>query len=395
MPRALVQSFFGSSLLSIFLGCASGPSEDGMDPRLKAQRGQARLQMERIIAPSAGSVCYFQTHQFVVAGKTSPATAERIRRYSESQLPAMKPFFTAPTRAVKVYVFETAADLLPYVAPICGAETKVPSSMGFYHDASGSVLCSMQWGLGWLGDLLIRSWLAQDWETWGAQPNPWFQPSFVSMLYNCYRTQDGAFHGLNVVSYYRPQAQRLVEEKRIFPLREFFRDTYDRSKVQGDAIRVQGREFLAYLHSRGLLEKFYHAYRETSSTDRSGIRAIETVLNDTLEQIEKEWLAWLMSADGEIGDSEMAKPFPVLGILIRRNAPGVQVLHACPYSPAIRGGIRDGDLIVEINGIAIPTKEKLVELLNTIRIGALVTVTVIRNGARLQLSVTLDRLIDG
>jgi hypothetical protein len=394
-PRVAAWNLSAAILLTALGGCSSGSNTEPRSANLSAQRDEAHRQMARIVAPAPGTAFYFQTHQFVVAAKTSPATAARIERYIRSQIPAMSRFFAAPTVAVKVYVFDTSDELLKHLPAICGAERKPTSIMGFYDDASASVLCSMQWGLGWLGDLLIRSWLAQDWKTWGASPNPWFQPSFVSMLYNCFRTPDGTFHGLNVVSYYRPQVQRMAGEMRIFPLREFFTDTYDRAKVKGDAIRQQGREFLAFLHSRGLLERFYREYGRTCAADRSGIRAIENVLNGTLESIEKEWLAWLLSADGEIGDSAMARPFPVLGILIRRHVEGVLVLQACPGSPAIRGGIRDGDVIADINGVAIPTKEKLVEFLGSIPIGTAVVVTVVRRGARLPLTVTLDRFIDG
>ncbi|MBI4565558.1 MAG: PDZ domain-containing protein [Planctomycetes bacterium] len=151
------------------------------------------------------------------------------------------------------------------------------------------------------------------------------------------------------------------------PLRKFLTDDYEPPAVD-DPIRVQGRELLAHLHSEGLLIRFYEAYRKDCAEDPSGVRTFEALLGRPLDEIEKAWRKWLMAADGEIGSSAMAKPFPVLGILIQRKRaddaqPGVGVFHACPGTPAERAGLKDGDRILEIDGMPVGDKEELIRFL--------------------------------
>lgn len=61
--------------------------------------------------------------------------------------------------------------------------------MGFYDLLKRSVLASMEWELGWLGDLLLLSFIADDWQD--TKPAKWFGVGFVSMLYNSFRTKNG------------------------------------------------------------------------------------------------------------------------------------------------------------------------------------------------------------
>jgi S1-C subfamily serine protease len=117
-----------------------------------------------------------------------------------------------------------------------------------------------------------------------------------------------------------------------------------------------------------------------------------------LDALDREWRAWLLAADAEIGDSEMARPFPVLGILIAREAdapPGVGVFQVCPGGPAARAGLRDGDRILAIDGVAVETKSDLLAALQAGAYGRSAPVGVERGGARLELAVPMDRYIDG
>ncbi len=359
-------------LLVAAIVCASGCAT----PQAVDVPGARRLDVEHLVITAA----------------TDSKTSERIRRYSRSLVADVGRIFRAPAGPVKVYVFDTKEALATHVDAICRDSQKRPSPMGFYHEPTRSVLCSMQWGLGWLGDLIVRSYLADDWK--GLTPNGWFSKSFVSMLYNSFRTPQGDFEGLNVMSYYRPQVQRMIEAKEILPFARFFRGEYDEAKLPEDFIRKQGREFLSYLHARELLLPFYQEYRKTCAADPSGIRAIETVLGNPLDGVERNWTEWMLAADGEIGDSEMAKPFPVLGILIKRGT-GAVIFLACPGSPAARAGLRAGDRILSVNGVTVDSRDAVVAVLEKLTIGVTVRVQVGHGNRPREVSVLLDRLIDG
>jgi len=61
-------------------------------------------------------------------------------------------------------------------------------------------------------------------------------------------------------------------------------------------------------------------------------------------------------------------------------------------SPAARAGIRQGDVIVSLEGEPIETVEDLYAALRDFKPGQSVTVTVVRDGKRRDVDVTLGRL---
>ena len=67
---------------------------------------------------------------------------------------------------------------------------------------------------------------------------------------------------------------------------------------------------------------------------------------------------------------------------------GVRVLEVTPNSPAQRAGIREGDIVVALDGAGIATLSDLQRALGSGRIGASTLVTTIRRGERVVHSVT-------
>lgn len=379
-------------------GCAAAPEPAAAST---PDRSRALWAQMREALGDAGDSGVHQTHGSLhLWVNTDARTADRIDRFVHALLEQIGPWFGTPDRPVQVFVFETQEALAPHLPAILGDAAPAQANMGRYDDGDRIVTCSMQWGLGWLGDLCLRALYAGDWRAPSPQPNRWFPVAMQSILYNCFRTPDGTFRGLNVASYYRPQAQLLKDEGRLIPLERFLRDDYDAATLVDDALRVQGREFLAWLLSQGKLRAFYAEYRRTCGDDPSGVQALERVLGRDIGALAAQWEAWLMAADGEIGDSEMAKPFPVLGILISRPAPGdnagvATVYAVCPGGPAARDGIQAGDYIVSIDGTFTSSRERLLEILQAGAFGRTATLRVRRRGELQDVEVTLDRLIDG
>jgi S1-C subfamily serine protease len=69
---------------------------------------------------------------------------------------------------------------------------------------------------------------------------------------------------------------------------------------------------------------------------------------------------------------------------------GVLVFDVTPGAAAARGGVQPGDVIVEFDGAAVETVEDLYAQLRTKRPGEQATLTVARQGAETELTVTLD-----
>lgn len=374
-------------LLAAIAGCTAPDSA-----------GAARARMERILAGATEEVRHLRTGPFLLAVHAEPATASRVERFAVTLSAGLSPFFPGDHEPIQVFVFEKRPQFTRLLAEIRETPGPHAETMGAYHPPTRSVVCSLEWGLGWLGDLMVRALLDDDWRAKAVRANGWFPQGFVSMLYNCFRTPDGRFMGLNVVSYYRPQVQHMAAEGKLLPLRRLLSGDYDEAALEEDAVRKQAREFLAWIHAQGRLADFYREFRRDAPADPSGRSTVERMTGRSLDEVERDWLAWLLSSDGEIGASAMGKVFPVLGVLMKRAAaedpPGVVVVPV-EHSPALRAGLRSRDRILRLDDTPTPTAEALVAALAESPYGASVRLKIVRDGAEHELTVVLDRTIDG
>jgi S1-C subfamily serine protease len=69
---------------------------------------------------------------------------------------------------------------------------------------------------------------------------------------------------------------------------------------------------------------------------------------------------------------------------------GVRVLEVTPGSPASRAGLRGGDILVFLDGAAVPTLSALQRLLTADRVGRAMPAIVIRRGERVELTISAD-----
>ena len=69
-------------------------------------------------------------------------------------------------------------------------------------------------------------------------------------------------------------------------------------------------------------------------------------------------------------------------------ASGVLVISVAPGSPAARAGLREGDVMVEFNGQALPSIDALHKLLTSGQISVESRLTIIRGTEKLTLAIT-------
>jgi S1-C subfamily serine protease len=74
---------------------------------------------------------------------------------------------------------------------------------------------------------------------------------------------------------------------------------------------------------------------------------------------------------------------------------GVLIQGTQPDSPAEMADLRAGDLIVEIDGRPIANLDRLGQVLDRARPGELLTITILRGAARMDVKATLARPPDG
>jgi serine protease Do len=77
---------------------------------------------------------------------------------------------------------------------------------------------------------------------------------------------------------------------------------------------------------------------------------------------------------------------------IPENQQGALISGIAPNSPAVRAGLRDGDIIVEIEGKAITSARELSLEVARRGPGTRVRIDILRNGRRQELNATLAEL---
>jgi S1-C subfamily serine protease len=70
------------------------------------------------------------------------------------------------------------------------------------------------------------------------------------------------------------------------------------------------------------------------------------------------------------------------------DAPGLRVAGTTAGGPAAEAGLRGGDIIVELAGMPVGNIYEFTAALDRLRIGQTVPIVVLREGARVTLSIT-------
>lgn len=95
--------------------------------------------------------------------------------------------------------------------------------------------------------------------------------------------------------------------------------------------------------------------------------------------------AWL-----GLGSATISLP-PALGQRLEQET-GLRVVEVVPDSPASRAGVRIGDVVISANGVKVLTAQDLQKLMLTLRAGSPLSVTLIRNGALVDVVASLSEL---
>ncbi len=101
--------------------------------------------------------------------------------------------------------------------------------------------------------------------------------------------------------------------------------------------------------------------------------------------------SWERLAKGETWGGDPPRGGPMLGISGESHEKGCQVLNVFAGSAAAKAGLRVDDIITELSGENVTGIEGLQSLVAKHKVGEEVTLTVLRDGRRLQLKANLDK----
>jgi len=187
--------------------------------------------------------------------------------------------------------------------------------------------------------------------------------------------------------------QRTIAAGRCIPLDKFV--NYSHLQYMGNAsvCYAQSRYIMFYLWKHNLLDKFYKLYvEEEYKKDKTGRSALEKVLGKKLEEFQKEWEEWVKGQKVEI--KRVAKGGPFMGIGLAAAAGGIQVLRVVPGGPADKAGIKEGDLIISIDGEPVKTRDRLIEILKKHKPGDVIELEVLRRDEKMKIKLELGRRED-
>jgi hypothetical protein len=145
-----------------------------------------------------------------------------------------------------------------------------------------------------------------------------------------------------------------------------------------------------YLRERGVLRKFYDAYKATYDADPTGAAALQRATDQTLEEFEAAWKQWLLGRGADLpgrGNSFF------LGVRLRRDQDKLTIADVHEGGPAEAAGLLAGDVLVSINDNPVRDYAAIRPAIGAYAPGKTVTVRVLRDGKEVDVALKLARSV--
>jgi hypothetical protein len=198
----------------------------------------------------------------------------------------------------------------------------------------------------------------------------------LATLFESSKLVDGAAeplpnHRANVI-------RSILRRKATIPWSEFFKLSHSQYMKKSALAYPQGRYIFMYLYERGLLRKWYDAYTSGYEDDRTGAKAIEKVMGKSLDKVEADWLVWA----GKLKDVPLrvVARQAYIGVQLARQVDGLRIMRVVPGSAADRAGLKNGDVIVKLDGRRMADMGELLRTVTSHKVGDKVKIEFRRGG---------------
>ncbi len=186
--------------------------------------------------------------------------------------------------------------------------------------------------------------------------------------------------------------KRALAAGKCIPLEKFFKLSHQQFMMNAGLCYSECRYVMYYLWRKKLLASFYRTYCKNYKDDKTGVKAIEEVSGKKIDEFEKEWKEWV--AEQEFKMPRVAKGGPFMGIMSNPAAGGLQVMRLVPDSPASKAGLKEGDIIMKVDGEKVGSHEKLVGILRRHKPGDVLKLEVLRGEETKEMELTLGERKD-
>lgn len=233
---------------------------------------------------------------FVLAGDGSPQQLATYRDQTvlgAARALAAQFFKTPPDEPILILLFETEA---PYkrLAKKWFNDDDVPH-YGFYRHHDRAMLMNVSTGTGTLVHELTHALIAPDFPT---VPD-WFNEGLASLYEQCQYGPGGrSIRGLP--NWRLPALQKAIKDGTLRSLPEMIGDDDFRNDDRVGINYAEARYLMFYLQEKGLLQKYYVAFRDGAKKDPTGLETLKTIIApQKIEAFEKQWRAWVMTVKFE------------------------------------------------------------------------------------------------
>ena len=212
----------------------------------------------------------------------------------------------------------------------------------------------------------------------------WLMEGFASM-YESSEVVDG--HVVPKVNHRLFELQREVREKKHLAFDKMMRLEHRQFTSHQYA---QANYMCMYLHSTGRLPQWYAAYNDGFAADSSGVAATEKIYGKKIEEVEKDWVAWVLKL--EPPPMMLGPGAPCLGIGAAQLPDAVEIARIAPEGAAAMADLAVGDALIRIGGERTIETEDLVLAVGHHKVGDAVKVEYRRNGEYRETTATLTSL---
>jgi hypothetical protein len=228
---------------------------------------------------------------FLILANCSEAEFERIKKWTirDCMDAFNKDFFeTKPTHRYTVYLFKDDRTYRHFAKKLWN-DTDI-SKFGYYKPSIKALVVNIDTGTGTLVHEMVHALMEADFPDSPA----WFNEGMGSLFEHCRieENERGHIHGL--MNWRFPALREALEKGKIAPLSEVLATS--RSQFYGERREhyyAMARYLCMFGQQKGVLPKFYKKFRDNYKEDPTGKKFLEEVFGKKLEEIEKDWHAWL------------------------------------------------------------------------------------------------------
>ncbi len=194
-----------------------------------------------------------------------------------------KDYFTKdPAKILDIWLFRDSASYEENNVKLF--ESKPTTPFGFYSERHGALVMNISTGGGTLVHEIVHPFMASNFP----ECPSWFNEGLAS-LYEQSSERDG--HIIGLTNWRLAGLQKAIKAGKV-PSFETLCGTSTREFYDEDpgSNYSQARYLCYYLQERGLLTKYYHAFRQDAATDRTGYKTLLSILDeDDPAGFKKRW----------------------------------------------------------------------------------------------------------